>query len=172
MGINEGIDGTKSDKHLVLVYPMAGPTEVWLGVRKKAPWEGCFSGPGGGVNRMDGDEFIAGIREMLEEGRFSSSSMFMEKRAEFSVMREGKEPQILKVLIAKKVYGYPLATSEMVGWGKFPIQNLPLNVMVPGDGHEDWVKRLIMGEKFRGVIRRSADAELFLGMDIETCQGF
>lgn len=46
----------------------------------------------------------------------------------------------------------------------FPKKNIPTDLMIPGD--EFWVCRMLAGEFMSGTIFRSADAEIFLGIEL------
>lgn len=149
---------------LVVGFPLEGQ-DVWLGIRRRTPWLGCLSGLGGNREPEDRNIFDIMRREARDEALIETDPAFMEKWGEFGVMREGKRPLVLHVILIHRFKGIPTTTEEMGPHLKFPVCNLPLGEMVPGD--EKWVGHMLEKKEYvRGTIWRSADAEKLLGIEV------
>jgi ADP-ribose pyrophosphatase YjhB (NUDIX family) len=149
--------------NLVLVFPIVG-NEVLLSIRKKAPWVGCLSGLGGGFIEEDCYFLNTVRREAVEEAVIRINPLYLEKRGELTIKREGKKQQTLHVYISRYFDGNPTETVEMGPHMFFPTDKLPFDKMVKGD--EQWVPQILKEKFIKGTIWRSSDAEEFLGCEI------
>lgn len=151
-------------KELVVGFPVRGE-DVLLGIRNQAPWDCKLSGYGGNTNSEDeNDPRKTQVRELREESGLITCPWLIEKRGEFVVVREGKEPQILHAYIIPHFMGKEVTTKEMSSPMWFPIKNVPAGLMIPGD--EFWVYRMLCGEFMSGTIYRSADAEKLVRIEL------
>ncbi|EKE20389.1 MAG: hypothetical protein ACD_8C00006G0001 [uncultured bacterium] len=138
--------------------------DVGLGLRKKTPWSGKLSGPGGNREECDKSLKDALVREVKVELDVNIALDEIEKRAEFKIFRPGKKPILLHVYTMGRYQGDFKASDEMdIPWW-FPIEYLPIELMVPGDEH--WVYRMLKGEFLGGEIHRSLDFETLIYMNV------
>jgi 8-oxo-dGTP pyrophosphatase MutT (NUDIX family) len=159
------------NRELVIAFPIFdGITEkfVLLGERQKDPWKNLFSGFGGNVEKKDKSPLARQVLELRQEAGIIAREQVLEKKAEFVIAIEEKEPKLLHVYIVNNFSGEVKCTEEMrPEW--FSFHALPYHRMIKGD--EFWVPRVLAGESLSGIIFRDADLN-FLDIVVKSCVAY
>lgn len=148
---------------LVLLYIVKG-NHVALGLRRKTPWKDRYSGSGGNKEACDKNLEETFVRETLGEWGVTIDPDDMTKMAELKIFRPGKQMILLHVCTIAQYEGELRSSDEMRAPSWFPIENLPIEHMIPGDEH--WVYRMLKGEFLKGEIYRSLDLETLIDINI------
>ncbi|MCF7865708.1 MAG: NUDIX domain-containing protein [Candidatus Pacebacteria bacterium] len=128
--------------------------EVILAKKKSKVGAGFYNGYGG---KVDGEETSrqCAIRETHEECSAQINPDKIELAASIDFYT-GEKPQFsCDIFIANEWVGEPKGSDEMGVPERFNLSSLPYDQMLAGD--QLWFKRIMDGERFKGVMRYSAD---------------
>lgn len=128
--------------------------EVILAKKKSKVGAGFYNGYGG---KVDGDETSLQCveRETFEECGVRIDPDKTELAATIDFYTQEKPQFSCDIFIASEWIGEPKESDEMGHPERFDLASLPYSQMLAGD--QLWFKRIIEGERFKGIMMYSAD---------------
>jgi mutator protein MutT len=128
--------------------------KVLFGKKVKHIGRNRLNGPGGGVKEGETIEEAA-VRELHEEIGVTAKVTDLEKIAEITFTNtladQSQHPCTVHFYVVRRWTGDPTETDEMCDLEWFPLSNLPLKRMMPGD--QAWIiDALVHGRKVRAEI--------------------
>jgi 8-oxo-dGTP pyrophosphatase MutT (NUDIX family) len=141
-----------------LVLPVQGE-EVWLGKKTRNIGVGTLNGPGGGIE-LGEDRRQSAAREVGVEAGIMIDPEKLEAVAILDCYNRRSDGSIFHakvfVYIAREWEGNFTPSEEMTDWEKYPINDLPFKMMMPGDPY--WLPEVL-------IKGRRIHAELHYGLD-------
>ncbi len=123
----------------------SGIPKVLLGQIRSGLIMGFLTPPGGKVEKSDRNIKEAAKRELLEETRLKAREMHEVAKVKIKILSE-RRTVILHVFVCKSFSGVLRRLEREFTYLKwFPVNRVPYDIMASGD--EDWVKRVLRGER-------------------------